>query len=310
MGPCARLGLFTGGGYPHSRVCLGLRAIPGWKKVWEIVARQEGSWCSHLPQIVPHQAMFASTKDQPAYSGLHLHKDNAVVPGAPEVFHNQGALLIFPPPQNYLRSGCLTSLFPATDACYRDTLVSIAARACQCETGQPAKGPLDRPAPKTILGGKYVRRHIAKEMTEKDLYSFCKKQCRSDLVSALPGKPGRRQLDLARKEFLRVLSESIGPAISSEATLSREWGRKNNGDSSRKSLMMRALAGGLRSDILWRVFVGCPNNVAIAVFEEAERILNPSLILRWVANSGRRRRKADESSTLDVGVARKRAKHM
>ena len=77
---------------------------------------------------------------------------------------------------------------------------------------------------------------------------------------------------------------------------------------SKRKLLLRAIAGGVESQHLWRTRCGAPVKIAQDVFLQAQRLADSSLISRWVANAGKRKRAADVVWQQPIGKAGKRRK--
>jgi len=304
MGPCARLGLFSGGGLPHSDFSLLMRKLKGVRETWELVQRVDGRFQETLSYSLAYESMLA-TQDRSrskTYQGLKGHKDTDVVKNAKEVFFNQSAIILWPPEQGYYRTGCLTAPLAVTEWTYRQTLVCCACRYSQAESGSIGKGPNERPTPSYIHGGPLLSLPEARKLSNADLRKWIVQNCSSAISASLPAEPSPAYLRRERKHLESNIETVVGKPISTVAALERGFATGNV-----RSTLIRALLGGMELTDLWSVRRGAPIGIAHAVFKKVIETHDVTHISRWVGNAGQYRRAKDDI-TIQVSP-RKRKRH-
>ena len=132
-------------------------------------------------------------------------------------------------------------------------------------------------------------------MDNAELLMHINKHCPNPLTNLLPKEPTTNERAKALKKFIEGIAEEVGGAITTEGAL--EKALTKNSDELR-SCLIRALCGGVHSAALWRCSPGGPIRVAQDVFNEACGSFDSSMIARWVANSGRFKRKANTVQIL------------
>ena len=339
--PVAMYGLRTAGGWPFQSFARQMRAIPEWKSCWETIAKIDGRHCDALPHYATLEPV-AVTHEKDSFTSLKGHRDNKLVPGAPEIFANQSLGLLCPPLLHYLRTGCFTTFLPVTNALYEDRLRSVICRYSETETGIVSRAPQVYGLPKCVFGGSYIGLAKAREMSCEELEEWQCNNLQKDMSALIPSKPapqalrrtviknifklcetcgGRgggkhfvmlsnsfEQATVHVRELLEKAVESTcGPLIRTERKLKSE-AAGNSAEGSKRKLLLRAIAGGVESKHIWRICRGAPVKVAQDVFSQAQRLADCSMIARWIANSGKRKRSADMVWQQPLGEALKRKK--
>ena len=143
----------------------------------------------------------------------------------------------------------------------------------------------------------------ARRMSDQDLKDFIAAQCESRLVALIPSKlsPGGW---IKAKE---VVIESIGSPIPTKSALKKESRKDNTG--SPRSVIMRALMGGLTKSIHTELHNGAPIAVAKRVFTHFEHTWDPAIILNWVGNAGRFKRKRALQPQQPPAAAKRGRRH-
>ena len=301
--PCALIGLFSGGGLPHSDVAVALRSLPGFADLLLAARHCDGREVSEdLPRIMTSGCVLGTSAAKSRYSGLSLHRDNDIVSGCKEVFYIHGQVFLRPPAEGFLRSGCLSAILPATPEVYRDHLVGLASRSSMTESALIHKGPRDRPAPGYVYGGPAQTLSQCNSRSNEELCDFITKNCPSYLRALLPPAPAADEILNAKRALLKRLADDLGPAISSVPAL-RALAAKGEPI---RALLMRGLAGEMTPHDLRKVWPGGPVHVAENVFSESARGLDPQHVVRWVGNTGRKRRRAESTWTQPLGPASKK----
>ena len=186
--PVAKCGLRTAGGWPHQGFATQFRAIPEWKSIWETIAKIDGRHCAALPHYATLEPL-AITHEDDAFVCLKGHRDNKLVPGAPEIFYNQSLGLLCPPLSRYLRTGCFTTFLPVTNELYKDRLRSVISRYSETETGLVSRAPQVYGLPKSVFGGAYIGYAEAKKMGPIKLERWQRNNLREDMSALIPDKP-------------------------------------------------------------------------------------------------------------------------
>ena len=297
LGPCARLGLMTGGGLPFSKFATDLRNLSAFKSVWQEVLRCEKRFDADMHLLATHEAVLMTRSDLKGYKGLAGHRDNNKVSakGSPvkEITFLQGQLLLHPPPERFVRCGVLASLVPLSAASYHRQLISLRTRYAQCENGCVARSPLERPRAHAVLGGPHLKLKSAQKYTEAQLEDFVRKNCALHLRRSMSNAPSATEEKAALESFLRDVRGRIGAPISTESAL-----KKAIGSEGVRSGLIRAFAGQLSVSTMWRVSPGGPIQRAQAVYEAAAECFDCGMLAAWVSNVGRKRRAADSAVIL------------
>ena len=313
IGPSNSVGLRTGGGLPYMKFCLRLRALPGFRAAFQLVMEMDGRWTNELPYIWANEA-FLCTRVKDNVKGLDPHRDNKLVGVdpqikkslAPELSHLQGQLLVGPGPQTkeYLCIGCLQAPLAVTPKIRKNVLETIAARCSITEGGTPSFQPNSRgDLCPVVLGGPYLGLAAAQRTSEAELESFIRKNCTKDLVRLIPPVVPARAQKKALQELHDMVASSMGRLITSDKSFQAAVARDGRNI---RAILIRALAGGLTVNDLWRLYPGGPNKVADLVYTYSCERMDRSLLRAWVGNAGQKRRMADQVWSQDKG---KRGKH-
>ena len=176
LGPCAGVGLFTGGGLPHSPFATQVQTLPGFK---DQPANRHESGVTNIPLQEGIAIVEGSgrTMEKWACKGLAAHTDNNIIPGAKEVWHLQGQV-VFAPAQRGFQQGAL---------------IAAATASSTCEWGCLGEGPKDRPCPDYISGGAdALKVSEAKHVTAETQQSFIKHQWEKNIQNNIPPPLGSR----------------------------------------------------------------------------------------------------------------------
>ena len=139
IGPCKRLGMYTGGGLPYGEFARYVRSIPGVQESFLHVLRLDERYVADVPYVVTPQALLLAMKGKKSL--LELHRDNDFIPNCPMAFRLQGSITQFPPTsKRFTRTAALYSMVPATEPVVRAFTTALCTRDSMCASGAIAKG--------------------------------------------------------------------------------------------------------------------------------------------------------------------------
>jgi len=304
IGPCARVGLLTGGGLPFGEFAVSARSLKCFHDLFQLCATQAGRWVEGVPYYPVEEGLPALPAGvQHIYKGLPEHTDNNVVKGAPEVYHLQGSVSLFPVPSGFLRLTALCGFQAPTDYQQRQQLLALATRTSRAEDGRLGKGPLERPKPGAVLGGPFLKLVEAQKLSNDELKHFIQEKCPPYMVALLPSKFAADGLDKAIAQVCKIL----GPPIFTTSAFMAEMGKVES--DCIRSLLMRALLGGVDQNFYANGHTGVPVKMARNVFEHFKKTWDPMVILNWAGNSGRHKRKVGPMMLQPCGIPAKKLKH-
>ena len=292
LGPCGKIGLYSGAGLPWSKPVMQLRSIPGFQRTFELCLKACERFQSRYPYVIVNESVFLTERKSSTFKGLKTHKDNKVVPGAPEIGYLQGALYITSSSSKYDRFGALGAIIAATPEVSTDILVAAAGRAALTESALVSRGPKDRPVPKRVLGGDHMGVAAAKKAPKADLHSYIQTHCETHIreyIKALPSTPAAT-VSAATRDRTEFVKEHFGRPITSTAALEKAL---KDGSLSLRGTLIRAIDGGLSSSDLWSCKQGGPVRIACDVYAEAKRSNDNQVLSLWVSNSGQKKRVQD-----------------
>jgi len=313
-GPCARLGLLTGGGLPYCKFARDARSLMSFQQLWRDVYTFDGRGPPAafgdpvtLSMSMMEESLAAVPMRCSTYVGLPSHTDNNMVEGCAEIFHLQGSVTLSPPPQGWGRVAALMAMQFQTHFQYRQSLLGLSTRSGRCEWGCVGKGPLDRPSPHFIFRGSTLKVSEAEAMANEDLHAWIKNKTDKsikDLVTE-PMQIWGLTYQGAEKKLMKCMALELGGAPLTEAKALKKAFRLR-GVQGLRHVIMRAVLGGKLTDaeIYEATRQGIPLASARRVCIHFKQTWDKKVIFLWCGNSGRHGR---TSSGLHLQSGKSRA---
>ena len=305
LGPCRRIGIFTGGGLPHSEAAVTARNLKTFCEVFELCLHFEERFAPHCEYVTVHEGLAMAKMGDKTYKGLPLHTDNNVISRAPEVWYLQGSVTLSPAPEGFARVAVLGARVPHTEEQHRRLLIAVATRRSACETGCIGKGPLDRPAPSDVLGGDFLGLKAANALSNTELEKFIQEKCDKRLGTLCPPAPNAEALRLCYTALLQQLEGKIGTALTTKEQMKSAWQRHKK-FTGRRVILMRGIMGGQSASTLYKICGrGAPVYVAQQVWKQFQTMFDVGPVVNWTSNSGQCGKRKVSDIDIQVNSAHK-----
>ena len=136
-------------------------------------------------------------------------------------------------------------------------------------------------------------------MSNKDLRNWVRVNCPSYLVAELPKVRTSKDMRDMKQKVLNQIEDVLGPPLSLEMYQNVFCNDLDN----RRINIIRGIMGVLSTADLYSVSRGLPVSIAKAVWDQFLKTLDPCIILHWVGNSGRKRRRA---SAFEISASKRK----
>ena len=316
MGPDAGSGLRTGGGIIWQKAPRDMRALPQWREIWTEISLLEGRLLPRcpLPLIPAAEAVLGSFEDD-KFEGIGWHTDTDVLNDGvtTELHHLQCSLVLSPPLNRMLRTGISTALNAGTKWQLEQLRKSVLGRFSTVESGKIARGPHARPRAKYTYGsslrnGKTIRPPTYSEMeamSEIEIKKSIDRHVAGSLRDVIPCTPSKKANEAFEKSFMKALQDSEVLSMRGPARSHESWRKHAKKFGWRVTVVKLLLQGVAASELGARTaFNDRPVSRAVNVITYSRNCGDPTGIIRWCENGGRKRRKA--SKTAPVGDAASR----
>ena len=291
MGPCKQNGLMTGAGLPHSPLANVLRQFDGVRQVMSDVLRLDGRYVEDADYVTTRQALLLNEPD----SCLPWHSDNDVIDHpskspqpCPEISRVQNQIFVRPPlgpPGKYLRTGVLASEVPLTPTVVRNLLKVFCTRGSMGGCGKIGKQTLDRPRPKKVLGGKYVKLARTQKMSTEEMITFCKAHVHGSVYADIDWANMTCELK-GWPEFVKMCEAIVGPVIRTREVFDKRMAIETS-----RGVVVAALLGNFPRAELLKTRLCSNVKLCVKVYEEASKTMDPGIVRSFVDRVAGRKRK-------------------
>ena len=154
--------------------------------------------------------------------------------------------------------------------------------------GKIGKRTLDRPKPKTVLGGRYVKLEQTRSMSVVEMITFCKDHADRSVYADINWD----NMTCGLKgwiEFMRMCEAIVGPVIKTKELFETRMATETS-----RGVVVAALLGNFPRAQLLKTRLCSNVKLCVKVYEEACKTMDPGILQNFAERAaGRKRKVAD-----------------